>query len=175
MKERWKDICGYEGLYQISDLGRVKSLNRISTVPYLNTFRNRSISEKISIGIKRNNGYLFYKLFDKNGRPKQVAIHRLVANHFINNTHNKPFINHIDCDRSNNCVSNLEWVTPKENSEHASKLLRFNTIRVKCDQTGKEYNGIRNAERELGIATGSITKVINGKLKTIHKLTFSTL
>lgn len=102
MKEIWKDIEGYEGLYQVSNLGRVKSLKS-------KRFLKLSVNEK---------GYLRCHL-SKCGGSKHWRVHRLVAQAFISNQDNKPEINHIDGDKSNNCVTNLEWVTSSENHIHS--------------------------------------------------------
>jgi len=106
MQEIWKDIEGYEGLYQISNLGNVKSL-----------YFEPPIILKSS---KDSRGYL-YVVLSKNGKQKIGRIHRLVASAFICNPKNKPQVNHIDGVKSNNTVKNLEWVTNAENMKHASK------------------------------------------------------
>lgn len=106
-KEIWRDIKGYEGLYQVSNLGNVKSLT------YKNTkqIRNRR-------PYKNKNGYLRVEL-SKNGKKKKVSIHRLVAQAFILNTDNKPEVNHKNGIKADNRADNLEWVEPKENIRHA--------------------------------------------------------
>lgn len=119
MKEIWKDIKDYEGLYQVSNLGKIKSLERIveyDTPPYKHT-----VKEKLrSLSIK-NNGYLFVSLY-KDNKGKNFHIHRLVAEAFIDNIKNKATVNHIDSDKTNNNVSNLEWATQSENNKHAYKV-----------------------------------------------------
>ena len=102
MKEIWKDIEGYEGLYQVSNMGRVKS------------FHNNI--EKILIPINKTNEYLFVNLY-KNGKNKVVNIHRLVAETFINNPNPNKFIEvlHLDDNPKNNVYTNLKWGTHKEN------------------------------------------------------------
>lgn len=108
MVEEWKDIKDYEGLYQISNTGKVKSLYRDT--------------EKILIGdvIRSGKGYLSVGL-TKNKKVKSFLTHRLVAQAFIPNPENKPEVNHIDGNTLNNNVSNLEWCTHRENINHAWK------------------------------------------------------
>ena len=102
MKEIWKDVKDYEGLYQVSNLGRIKRKSKI-----------------IKNGIDTK-GYCYVNL-SKNGIVKNVRVHRIVAISFIPNIENKKEINHIDGNKQNNCVSNLEWATHKENIKHAIK------------------------------------------------------
>ena len=105
IKEIWKDIENYENLYQISNLGRIKSL----------------CFNKIKILKPHNNrGYYDVTLY-KNGKHKQHKIHRLVASAFLINNEQKTCVNHKDGNKTNNNVDNLEWVTPKENVIHAYK------------------------------------------------------
>lgn len=105
MREIWKDIEGYEGLYQISNLGRVKSFKRYS-------------EGKILKARKVTKGYLQVTLL-KNGKGKNKKVHRLVAQAFIMNPNNCPQVNHINGNKTDNTVQNLEWVTNKENVQHA--------------------------------------------------------
>lgn len=106
MQEIWKDIPGYEGLYQVSNLGNVKSVhwnhsNEIRTIKPFN-----------------NNGYWRVVLY-KDRMHKKFLVHVLVAKSFIPNPQNKPCVNHIDGNGHNNMISNLEWVTFSENTRHA--------------------------------------------------------
>lgn len=107
MQEIWKDIEGYEGLYQVSNFGRIKSLIHYDVE---NGYKKKEhiINEWI------NRGYMSVSL-SKNKKHKNFYIHRLVAIAFIENKNNKPFINHIDYNPLNNHVNNLEWCTQKEN------------------------------------------------------------
>ena len=111
MKEIWKDIKGYEGLYQVSNLGRVKSLER---KVLRSEGEYRTISERILKPQTTLRGYQRIGLHYK-GINKLFRIHRLVAQAFIPNPDNKPEVNHIDGKTSNNRVDNLEWVTAAQN------------------------------------------------------------
>ena len=114
MKEEWKPIEGYEGLYEVSNLGRVKSIER--NVP----FRGSSITMhgKVLKPYANENGYCFVVLY-QNTRQKRHKIHRLVAETFIPNPEKKKCINHVDGNKKNNRVDNLEWCTHSENNKHA--------------------------------------------------------
>lgn len=114
-QEIWKDIKGYEGLYQVSNLGRVKSLERI--LHYCDG-RHRPVKEKLlSCGVCKV-GYRQVKL-RLNKKTKTHYVHRLVANTFILNLESKPQVNHKDGNKINNNIDNLEWVTHSENLQHS--------------------------------------------------------
>ena len=108
--ETWKDVVGYEGIYMISNLGRVKSLPR--------KYNKRVPTERIR-KTRMNLGYEVVNL-SKQGAVKTVKIHRLVAEAFLDNEGGKPEVNHIDGNKNNNNANNLEWVTSRENAQHAS-------------------------------------------------------
>lgn len=116
MKEVWKDIDGYEGYYQVSNMGRVISFDR--------KVKCRGNNYRIIPG--RTLKAIHYAQYDsvglwKNRTRKMMRIHRLVATAFMQNSLNKPHINHIDGNKLNNCASNLEWCTSSENNIHAYK------------------------------------------------------
>lgn len=115
-KEQWKDIDGYEGYYQISNLGRVKSLER-KVVGYYGA--DRTLKERIK-SLQKSDGYLTVSL-SKNGKNKRYKIHRLLAKAFIPNPENKKCINHKNGIKTDNRIENLEWVTRKENLQHAHR------------------------------------------------------
>jgi len=113
-EEIWKDIDGYEGLYQVSDLGRVRSLDRHVV------FRKKFIIFKGGKIIQPDNSVEYpTTCLCKDGKTKRIRVHQLVAHYFIPNPENKPQINHKDGDKKNNNKENLEWVTAKENMRHA--------------------------------------------------------
>lgn len=118
MNEVWKDIIGYEGFYQVSNIGRVRSLDRDMIDKNGIGYSLKGSIRKISCTGK---GYQNIGL-SKDGEQKTFFIHRLVAESFIPNPKNLPIVNHIDGDTHNNHVSNLEWVTQSENINHAIKI-----------------------------------------------------
>lgn len=162
MNEIWKDIKEYEGIYQVSNLGRVK---RVET-------------DRILKGRKDKGGYLVVNLY-KNSILSNKKIHRLVAQAFIPNTENKSQVNHIDEDKTNNMISNLNWMTAKENLNHGthnervSKTLSIPTIATNI-KTGEsqEFYGARECARHLGLDPSHITAVLKGKRKQTGGYTF---
>lgn len=126
MEEIWKDVVGYEGLYKVSNLGRVKSLKRINS--YGRTVPGKILKPHPNI----KSGYLCVNLY-KNDKPTMIPIHRLVAIAFIPNPQNLPQVGHKDETRTNNNVDNLEWVTNKENANTPKRKERLREI-----NTGKK-------------------------------------
>lgn len=160
MIEEWKDIKWYEGLYQVSNLGRVKRL------------KGRYMKcDKILKGYEDEFGYIRLNL-SKNSKTKNITLHRLVAQAFIPNAENKPQVNHMDEDKTNNVVSNLEWVTAKENVNHGTRTnraIKKREIKIKViDIANGEYNyynSIKECSRHLGVDNSAITKQLKGKLR----------
>ena len=128
MTEIWKDIQGYEGFYQISNLGNVKSLERVIDKGngILQHRKERIMNKRESV-----DGYYIAKL-NVNKKSKSIAIHILVARHFIDNPNNYPEVNHKDCNRRNNQVDNLEWCTHQQNVEYSKQLGHYKT-KSGCD------------------------------------------
>ncbi len=147
MKEFWKDIKEYEGLYQVSNLGNIKSLKR-----YVNTKNGakRLVKEKILKPVIDNTNYYIVSLW-KNNICQRTHIHRLVIETFINNSLNKPCVNHIDGNTLNNCVNNLEWCTYSENALHCCYVLQKNVKKVnQYDLNGnfiKQWSSIKEAQK----------------------------
>jgi len=143
--EIWKDIDGYNGLYQISNIGRVKSLKRwnIST----RDFQDR---ERIMTPTDNGSGYLIVSLM-KNKVKKNHYVHRLVASAFCENPSNQKCVNHIDYDKSNNNCENLEWCSQLENVRHSANRMRHRKS-VSHTNTGHQYicyNKRRNKYRVI--------------------------
>jgi hypothetical protein len=119
-EEIWKDIVKYEGYYQASNLGRIKSVKRYVHRGFMNDLK--TVPEKIRQASLDKHGYLTIRLHI-NGTRKNYFIHRLIAETFLENIEKKPQVNHIDGDRKNCHLSNLEWVTQSENIKHSFKFM----------------------------------------------------
>jgi len=120
-EEIWKDVVGYEGLYKVSNLGRVKALER-KIIKQDGTIRD--IRKEIILKIHISDYGYCRVMLSKNGVQNNYRVHRLVAIAFIENPKNKPQVNHIDHDKTNNKVENLEWVSNLENCCHARKRIK---------------------------------------------------
>ena len=118
-EEIWKDIKGYEGFYQVSNLGRVKSLERFVNGKFAG---NKSFKKSVMLKQCYYGQFYYNVQLNINGHHKTIAVHRLVAKAFIPNPENKKQVNHIDGNKLNNNVKNLEWATSKENINHAYQI-----------------------------------------------------
>lgn len=163
VEEVWKDIPEHPK-YQISSLGRIKSIERI-----ISCFQYKKVKpEKILKTCLSDTGYRQISLDNK-----RLYIHRLVAQAFLPNPENKPEIDHIDTNRTNNSISNLRWVTRSENNRNPISLEKYKIGRtgtfkhaVKCVETGKIYTSCKEAYRNTGIHPSGISLVCKGIRKT---------
>lgn len=167
MQEIWKDIFSYDGLYQISNFGNVKSFHRHKDGKTLNP-------------VIATDGYRRIGLRKQN-KSKYAAIHRLVASAFIPNPINLPEVNHIDGDKLNNNLLNLEWCDRYRNIQHAHSIGLINIPKGKdncmskqviqfdlCGNFIKEWGSIGLAARELKISSGDISSCCTGRLQTAN-------
>lgn len=163
--EIYKDIEGYEGLYQISSNGVIRSLGN-----------DKTRKEKILKPAINNKGYLYVGLH-KQRKRKHYLIHRLVAEAFIPNPNNYPIINHKDENPLNNNVSNLEWCTYEHNNNYGTRNQRVaasctnnqkKSKPVFCLETGVVYPSASEVERQLGFLQGNISACCNGKRKQVY-------
>ena len=173
--EIWKDVENYEGLYQVSNLGRVRSLERDVFFPN-GTIHH--LKEKMLAPNLDRYGYQYVQLY-KNGKSKGMFVHRLVAMAFIPNLENKSQINHKNEVKTDNVVENLEWCTSVYNINYGTRTTRAVQNRrsyklgnnpsakaVFCEELNKTFDCAKRAEQELGIWGTSIIKVCKGKRKT---------
>ena len=165
-EEIWKDIVGYEGLYRVSNLGRVK--NTI-THNFLKNYLHKSGYVRINI-----------KKLQKNNNCR---LHRLIARAFIPNPENKKTVNHIDGNKQNNSIENLEWLTQKENNKHARDtglhkcIGNYKGIIQGFDKDGKlvvNFSGSKDMEKR-GYFPTKVYNVVSGKGKTYKGLVFRRL
>lgn len=179
--EVWKNVKGLEGKYQISNLGRVKTLARLT---YRKDGRKRLIKENIKTGCVFNNGYLGVGTTRENGT---FLIHRLLAEAFIPNPENKRCVNHKDGNKLNNNLDNLEWATHGENNQHAydtklkvpSDKLRVNSKQLMINNrkdsskivintlTGIFYDSIKEAAKSIDMNHNSLQCRLLGRTKNL--------
>ena len=169
MNEIWRDIAGYEGLYQVSNIGNVKMLGREKRLwhggkTHINA---KTLIQHIVSGYKR------VKLRDANGKIKMISVHRLVAQAFIQNPNCLPQVNHKDENKLNNSVENLEWCTPKYNSNYGTGIKRCSESRFKrvaqyslSGELIKEWNSMKEIVETTGILYSRLSQACNGISKT---------
>lgn len=182
--EIWKDIKGYENIYQVSNLGRIKSLDRKVKAGIKHNEYKIAKGKILKLNQKRN-GYLTVDLCKEN-KVKTISVHRLVALTFIPNKENKEQINHINAKKYDNRVENLEWCTYEENKQHAKEnKLYYNPKRkqVRCKQTNIVYESSYNAgewlnsyrfknSKNTAVIANKIRMCCNGKQKIAYGYTW---
>ena len=185
IEEVWKDIDECDGFYQVSNLGRVRSVDR-----YIERMNNGTMSKQFCKGriLKQNvdeDGYFRINIrLDR--KDKRFGVHRLVAATFISNPDNLPCVNHINGNKQDNSVENLEWCTVAYNNHHAEKIgLRPHSIYedrnavkaklskpVKCIENGVVYSSYTEAEKSLNLGSTAVFHSIKYKRKTKSGYTF---
>jgi hypothetical protein len=170
MKEEFRNIKGYEGYYQVSNIGRIKSLER----------KGRSKDKILNIYIN-SNGYSFVRL-SKFNKASNKTIHVMVARAFIPNPESYKTVNHKDLDKTNNHFNNLEWCSYKQNTRHyldkpttnidkfVHSVCRSGPKPVKCTKTGKEYISIAAGARALGYHPQYIRDCLAGRVRNCTTL-----
>lgn len=157
--EEWRDVVGYEGLYQVSSEGRVKSLKR----------KGRRKERILKHQIDRN-GYLRLNLC-AGGKSRLFFVHRLVCQAFHENPDNNPRVNHIDENKTNNAASNLEWCTYEENNNHGTRNERASKPVGQYSLEGKLiklWPSLTEVKRQTGFDQGNISEAANGKRKQAY-------
>lgn len=144
--EKWEPISGYDGIYEVSDIGRVR----------------HAVTGHIKRPYLHPSGYLFvflYRVSDKSN--KMLRVHRLVADAFIHKLPERDQVNHINGNKADNRAANLEWVDGKENTQHAISIGHFSCKRV-IDSYGNIYESTRDVERKTGINSSAVSRVCRG-------------
>jgi hypothetical protein len=186
MNEIWKDIKGYEGRYQVSNLGRVKALPRTISGHNQHGEWTRTEPEQIMTQKLQNTDRLQVSLRDAEGKRKTFYVHRLVAEAFVPNPDNKPTVNHINEDHHDNRAENLEWMTKAENNlygthvERAGKAERKQLEQLTIDgQHVANYDGVVTAAKvtgfsmsaiSLGCRTGKVSKGFRWRYTNINPI-----
>ena len=169
--EEWRDVVGYEGRYQVSSMGRVKSLER-----KVRHWRGgeRIQKERILKPSNDRRGYLLVSLCDGEKR-KTFSVHRLVCQAFHENPDNKPQVNHINEIKTDNRACNLEWCTCKQNVNHGTRTERSAKARSKPvgqytldGELVKIWQSPCEAGKQIGLSDSHVSKAANGKLKTAY-------
>ena len=169
--EEWRDVVGYEGRYQVSSMGRVKSLER-----KVRHWRGgeRIQKERILKPSNDRRGYLLVSLCDGEKR-KTFSVHRLVCQAFHENPDNKPQVNHINEIKTDNRACNLEWCTCKQNVNHGTRTDRSAKARSKPvgqytldGELVKIWQSPCEAGKQIGLSDSHVSKAANGKLKTAY-------
>lgn len=185
--EIWKDIKGFEGKYQVSNLGRVRCVGYDNVITTARSQYTRNVSPKIINGQINNFGYRCVELRKGN----RFQIHRLVAEAFISNPENKRTVNHKDGNKLNNSVCNLEWATYSENIQHAydtglkegmigenhhhygrKRGLGYNAKKVIDTETGRMFECVKDAADHIGVTYKHLSRMLSGARNNTSSIRF---
>ena len=158
--EQWKEVFGYDTLYEVSNLGRVRTR--------YNRFTGYAKEYTYLEPIDNGNGYLRFNWF-LNGKQKTVYLHRLVADAFLDNPNNYVEVNHKDENKLNNTVDNLEWCDHNYNCTYGTRNKRIGesfVLKVKCIETGIIYNSLKEAAEQMNVVQSAINNCLKGRSKT---------
>lgn len=182
MNEIWKDVIGYEGLYQVSNTGKVRSIERTFTMEnrWGSKIEMQVKAKELVISKYKNYGYTYCSLC-KEGKAKKFKMHRLIAIHFIDNPENYPFINHINAIRDDNRIENLEWCTHSHNMKHKFKMGNQKHTGVDNPaskivfhpETGIFYDSIQEVLDIFKIKRNSLGYSLNGVTKKDYGFIFA--
>ena len=171
MEEIWKSVVGYEGLYEVSNKGNVRGVkrNKLSCLKH----QNGSVIIKPKPKKPTITNKYYSVVLSKNGKTKNIRVHRLVAQAFLENPNNLPQINHKDENKLNNCVENLEWCSCKYNQNYGSrntKRLHTKTRQITqydlANNIIKTYYSLSEASRQCKLSLKAISRCALGKSKT---------
>ena len=178
MEEEWKDIDGYEGYYQVSNFGRVKSLDRYVKDTKRNCFN--FVKGRIMSPSSADKKHYMEVNLSKNNKVTHYLVHRLVAQAFIPNPNNLPQVNHKDENRENNRADNLEWCTAEYNTNYGTRALRQGISSGKTVYQYNKYGVLENtyysasyASKEIGVKSTSIHACCVGKIVTVKGCVWS--
>lgn len=171
MEEIWNPVVGYDGFYEVSNMGRVKSLERKDCL-------GRTVKERILKQVVTHDGYLRVGLY-AGGKLKTLKVHRLVCEAFNDNRDEKPEVNHINEIKTDNRACNLEWSTRRENINHGTRNSRAGKAIAKaqskpvaqCTKDGelvKTWSSLTEIGKKTGFSIGNISQVANGNRKTAY-------
>lgn len=165
--EVWKPVRGYEEYYEVSNLGRIKSVYRLTV--FKDGRKRRFYGKILATRSVNNSGYLTVGLHDS-GKTKTFLVHRIVAEAFVSNPYGRDEVNHIDQDKLNNSASNLEWCTHKENTNHGDEIERGARKQrrsfYQLDMDGnliKVWHGFKQMQRETGYQRASVYRCCVGQ------------
>ena len=164
MNEIWKDIKGYEKLYQVSNLGRVKSLPKFHRTNKFYSSIGYMSKEKILKPLKQSCNYLQVDLCDINGKRRKKYIHKLVAEAFIPNPNNYEYVNHKDEKKTNNKIDNLEWCSFDYNLNYGTR-----NARIKISHLKRNIEHLQQENQQLKEKVGELTQSLNEQMKLTNE------